>query len=310
MAVHDLNLVRVFVTLYETRSVTRCAQRLNVTQPSISYALSKLRNHFDDRLFVRRQQAMLPTITADQAYPDLKSALEVIEAHLDNHSEFNPADCNLRFRLALTDLGEMGFLPTILSYLRLRAPRLELEVIPLQIQEAPEWLVAEQVNAVICSRSIDLKGLERRTVMRDRYVCVGRQDLFQDGALTIEQFVEMPQAVVTTTSGHSLVEDILQRMNMSRTVALEVPHFSILPSILMETGLLSVIPIQIASQFAKGYELVLRPLPFEVPDFNVYLYWYGESNRSSAQKWFCQTILEAIQSMNMPEPGALMPRTG
>lgn len=306
MSLPDLNLIRVFVMLYETRSVTQCAHRLNVTQPSVSYSLSRLRDQLDDRLFVRRQQSMTPTMTAHQIYPDLKAALQTLETHLNSRHQFDPRQCTMRFRLALTDLGEMVFLPTILNYLQREAPDLELEVVPLQIEDVPEWLTAGQVNAVICSRPIELHSLERQTILRDRYVCVARADTFDDGPIDLETFSKRKQVVVAGTSGHSLVEDILHQLNVTRKVALEVPHFSILPSILMTSGFLSVLPIQIANQFAAGHNLAVRSLPFQVPDFNVSLYWHMHANRSPAQHWFCQALQEAVRSMNIPEPDVLI----
>ncbi len=308
MPLPDLNLIRVFVMLYETRSVTQCAQRLNVTQPSISYALSRLRDQLDDRLFVRRQQSMTPTMTAHQIYPDLKSALQTLETHLNSRQHFDPTHCTMRFRLALTDLGEMVFLPTILNHLQKEAPDLELEVVPLQIEDVPDWLTAGQVNAVICSRPIDLHSLERQTIIRDRYVCMARADTFDEGPIDLDTFCRRKQVVVAGTSGHSLVEDILYQLNVQRKVALEVPHFSILPSLLMTSGLLSVLPVQIANQFAAGHDLAVRSLPFQVPDFNVSLYWHTHANRSPAQHWFCQAVLEAVRTMNIPEPDVLIDR--
>lgn len=306
MSLPDLNLIRVFVMLYETRSVTQCAQRLSVTQPSVSYALSRLRDLLDDRLFVRRQQSMTPTMTAHQLYPDLKTALQTLETHLNSRHHFDPANCNMRFRLALTDLGEMVFLPTILAYLQREAPDLELEVVPLQIEDVPNWLTAGQVNAVICSRPIELHSLERQTIIRDRYVCMARADTFDDGPIDLETFTKRKQVVVAGTSGHSLVDDILHQLNVQRKVALEVPHFSILPSLLMTSGLLSVLPVQIANQFAIGHDLAIRSLPFQVPDFHVSLYWHTQANRSPAQRWFCQAVLDAVRSMNIPEPDVLI----
>ncbi|TGG91463.1 LysR family transcriptional regulator [Natronospirillum operosum] len=308
MSLPDLNLIRVFVVLYETGSVTQCARRLNVTQPSVSYALSRLRDQLDDRLFVRRHQAMTPTMTAHQIYPDLKAALQTLETHLNSRHHFDPAQCNMRFRLALTDLGEMVFLPTILNHLQSAAPDLELEVVPLQIEDVPEWLTAGQVNAVICSRPIELRSLERQPIARDRYVCMARADTFEEGPMTLETFSQRKQVVVSGASGHSLVEDILHQMNVQRKVALEVPHFSILPSLLMTSGFMSVLPIQIANQFAAGHDLAVRSLPFQVPDFHVSLYWHIHANRSPAQHWFCQAVLEAVRSMNIPEPEVLVSR--
>ncbi|OBX34743.1 HTH-type transcriptional regulator LeuO [Halomonas elongata] len=158
----DLNLVRVFVTLFDARSVTLAAERLHVTQPSVSYALSRLRDLFDDRLFIRSREGMEPTFTAMQIYPSLRDSLAQIDNVLESNREFDPQHSRRRFRLALTDLGEMALLPRILAHIHPIAPDIELEVIALEIDKVGEWLATGKVNAVICSRPITTPGIERR----------------------------------------------------------------------------------------------------------------------------------------------------
>lgn len=129
----DLNLMRTFVLLYETGSVTHTAERLYVTQPSVSYALARLRELFEDRLFVRTRQGMEPTIAARQLYPALRDALQQLQDAIESSRDFEPATCTRRFRLALTDLGEMALLPKLMRRLHEQAPQAELEVVPLEI---------------------------------------------------------------------------------------------------------------------------------------------------------------------------------
>nr|WP_163501762.1 LysR family transcriptional regulator [Halomonas socia] len=299
MSLPDLNLIRVFVLLYETSSVTQAAARLHVTQPSVSYALSRLRELFDDRLFIRTHQAMEPTMTARQLYPTLKAALQQLENTIESRQHFTPAACRLRFRLALTDLGEASFLPAILQHLHAQAPEVELEVIPLQIDRADEWLINGQVNAIICSRPIKASSIERRVIARDRYVCLGRPSLFQDAPLDLATFTRCRHVVVASASGHSLAEEKLQELGIERKIALEVPHFLILPKILRQNDLLGIIPVHIARQFAADGSLCIHPLPFEVPDFDISLYWRAQAFHSPAQRWFCSTLSEAIASLDL-----------
>lgn len=299
MSLPDLNLIRVFVILYETSSVTHTAERLHVTQPSVSYALSRLRELFDDRLFIRTHQAMEPTMTARQLYPTLKASLQQLENTIESRQHFSPAQCRLRFRLALTDLGEASFLPVILQYLHAQAPDVELEVIPLQIDRADEWLINGQVNAIICSRPIKASSIERRIIAKDRYVCLGRPSAFHDTPLDLDTFTSSRHVVVASTSGHSLAEEKMQELNIERKVILEVPHFLILPKILRQNDFLGIIPVHIARQFAADGSLCIHPLPFQVPDFDISLYWRSQAFHSPAQRWFCSTLAGAIASLDL-----------
>ncbi len=101
----DLNLVRTFVAIYETKSVTQAAERLNLTQPTISHALSRLRDLYGDRLFSRGSPGLVPTAIAERVYEHLSVALTAIEGTVDARSSFEPLTSTRRFRIALSDIG-------------------------------------------------------------------------------------------------------------------------------------------------------------------------------------------------------------
>lgn len=290
----DLNLIRTFVFLYETGSVTLAAERLYVTQPSVSYALGRLRELFDDRLFVRSRQGMEPTMVARQLYPSLRDALQQVQDTLESSRDFDPATCTRRFRLALTDLGEMALLPGILRRIQDQAPRAELEVVPLEIERVEEWLMSGKVNAVICSRSLDTAGIGRRVILRDRYVCLLNRQRFGEGSLSMERFIAGRHVTVTSSSGHGLAEEVMSRLGIQRKISLEIPHFSVLPRILHDSDLMAILPVQIAAGFAEHSPLAIHELPFDVPEFEVALYWQAQASRSPSQRWFCDAILAGV----------------
>ncbi|UYG03383.1 LysR family transcriptional regulator [Halomonas sp. LR3S48] len=290
----DLNLMRTFVLLYETGSVTQTAERLYVTQPSISYALARLRDLFEDRLFVRTRQGMEPTIAARQLYPSLRDALQQLQDTIESSRDFDPATCTRRFRLALTDLGEMALLPKLMSHLHDQAPQAELEVVPLEIEHAEEWLAAGRVNALICSRPLTGAAIARHVLLRDRYVCLLNQERFGKGPLTRERFIAARHVAVTSSSGHGMAEEVMRQEGIQRKVSLEIPHFSVLPRVLHDSDLIAIMPLQVAASFTEGSPLTIHELPFHVPEFEVALHWQAQASRSPSQRWFCESIIEAI----------------
>src|SRR3954453_22924573 len=102
----DLNLVRVFVLLYETRSVTATAEAVHVSQPTVSYSLGKLRRRFDDELFRRGRDGLVPTVVADRLYEPLRDALAGIDGAVDPARSFEPSTAQAQFTIAMSDLGE------------------------------------------------------------------------------------------------------------------------------------------------------------------------------------------------------------
>ncbi|MDF3935966.1 LysR family transcriptional regulator [Pseudomonas citronellolis] len=293
MAQIDLNLIRTFVTLYEAGSVTAAAERLFVTQPSVSYALARLRELFDDPLFSRSRDGIQPTFVAEQLYATLREALTRIEGAVQGTRQFDPASTERRFRIALTDLGELGFLPLILARLNREAPNAEVEVLPLQVDQVGDWLASGKVDAAICRQAVP--GSRSQVLIHERYVCLLCADHPRiGGALDLPAYLDERHVVVTRTSGHGIAEDVLQAMKLERRIALRVPHFSVLPKILPGTDLLTILPAQIAGMFVAEGGLKMLELPFAVPSFDVSLHWRASSEQSAALEWFRNAIAEAI----------------
>src|SRR5260370_41525563 len=109
----DLNLIRTFVAIYETRSVSAAAKRLSITQPSVSYSLNRLRDLLQDPLFTRTRGGMVPTFNATQLFEASTRALDDIAAAIVAARQFDPLHSFRSFRLAFSDLGDLQFLPPL-----------------------------------------------------------------------------------------------------------------------------------------------------------------------------------------------------
>ena len=301
MSTFDLNLIPTFVALHETASVTATAERLHVTQPSISYALGKLREHFDDPLFIRNRNGMQPTRLANSLYACFKDVAQNVDSAIAQARKFDPASSTRSFRLALSDMGELAFLPRILGHLNRVAPFVELEVIPVNIELAAQWLNEGHVDAVICSRVLAGPGITYHPVLLQRYVCVLAADHPRVGeTLNMEQFLAEPHVLVNSNAMHNMPEEVLHTLKIKRRVRLRLPHFSVLPNVLPGTDMLTILPSQIAGSFCRHPvtgPLKMLELPFKIPSFYVNLHWHVRSEQSSALKWFCGELRTAVEGM-------------
>ncbi|WP_042141847.1 LysR family transcriptional regulator [Pseudomonas parafulva] len=302
MASFDLNLITTFITLYETRSVTTTAQRLFVTQPSVSYALAKLREQFDDALFVRNRQGMQPTRLATQLYGSFKEASRAIDSAVGEARKFDPSHSQRQFRLALSDLGEMALLPRLMDCLGRAAPNIELEVVPLEIDKVGTWLNDGHIDAAICSQKLSDNGVVSRVLMKERYVCLLDAAHPRIGdAINMQQFLAEPHVLVTRTSGHGMAEDALKRLGVERRIKLRLPHFSVLPRLIPGSDLLGILPSQIAESFCEmplPRKLKTLELPFDVPSFEVSLHWHSRSAQSTALTWFLRQLQTSLGSLD------------
>ncbi len=125
----DLNLLKTFRAVYEERHVGRAGLRLGVTQPSVSYALGRLRLMFRDALFVRTGTGVEPTPRAQRLALSVDKALAILQDVLDEGSRFAPDSTQRVFRLHMSDFAASAFLPTLLAAFDRRAPGAVIETL-------------------------------------------------------------------------------------------------------------------------------------------------------------------------------------
>jgi len=295
----DLNLVRVFVAIFETRSVTAAASRLSVAQPSVSYALARLRDAFADRLFARGPAGVLPTALAEQIYARFSQALTSIDSTLEDPQRFDPATSTRRFKVAMSDIGALFFLPLLLPALRAAAPGAELEVIQVDVDQVVGDLSSGKLDAAIGN----LPGIRDAThsskLFVEHYVCLLSQSHPKIGTrLSLDQFLQARHVLVSSpSSGHRLVEDALAERGVTRNVAVRIPHFTVLPQLLAGTDLLVTLPSRIAGVFCAHEALRVIKLPVQIPSFEVRVHWHPRYERLPAHRWFIERITGALQGL-------------
>lgn len=297
----DLNLVRVFTAIYETRSVSGAADRLFITQPSASYALARLRSETNDELFKRSRKGMEPTPTAIQLYSVFKKSLTGIEKAVAETRTFSPGTSRHKFRLALSDLGELLLLPKLIMHLRQVAPGIQLEVLPVDMLRLDEWLLTGRIDAAVCSRNESVSSAQRELMIYERYVCLLNVNHPRIGdALSLEAYLQEQHVVVSATSGHHIVEDRLKEFGLEREIAVEVPHFAALGEIIASSELLVTLPSSAARIYARRGNGRVLGLPFQVPNQEVFLYGHTEIGDITAKSWFYNVLKVAGPQMFAP----------
>ncbi len=283
----DLNLVRVFIAIYETRSVSGAADRLFITQPSASYALSRLRNETNDELFKRSRAGMEPTPIALQLYKVFKKSLTGIEKAVADTRNFVPATSRQKFRLALSDLGELLLLPGLVASLRVEAPHIQLEVVAIESLRLNDWLLTGKIDAAICNRNETISSAQRELLLYERYVCLLNEQHPRIGStLSFDEYMREQHVIVAASSGHHIVEDRLKEFGLEREIALEVPRFSALGELISSSELLVTLPSAAAKIYQRRGNGRLLELPFQVADQEVFVYAHTEIGDISAKTWF------------------------
>lgn len=291
----DLNSLRTLLVLYETRSVTAAAERLSVSQPTVSYTLARLRRRFGDDLFRREGNTLVPTNRAGRLYDALHEPFNRVDQVVTQASEdFDPALVGGEAVLALSSLGEITWLPIIHRAFEQAAPTMRLRVTPLDIGTVEEDLVRGTVDLAITMTVLPSQRLWRQPFYDPEYVAVTNAEhplQPSEEGVRGRRFV-----VVAGREGHVFLRDALYEHGLAEQVVLSVHGYAAVPHLLESTDLVALLPRYFAEVYRRHLPLAVSPLPWPVPNPRTALYSRREESLSPAQTWLRTLVLEALRT--------------
>ena len=289
MAELDLNLIPYLVALEDMRNVSRAAERLGVSQPRVSTALGRLREYFNDPLFVRTSRGMEPTPRALALIPAAREALARIEKGMLESQDFDPATSTQTFSLALSDVGEIVFLPRLLQLFAERAPHANLRSVSLPPAHVERGLESGDIDLAV-GYFPDLSGNNffQQRLFTHRFICLMRSDHPLAGTpLTLDHYISLGHAVVRAEGrSQEVLEQFLEKKRIRRRAVLETPHFMSLPFILARTDLIATVPHAIGFAYVSEHAsitLVEPPLP--LPRFDLRQHWHRKFHNDARTMW-------------------------
>lgn len=289
VATLDLNLLRVFDAVLQSRSVTGAAGRLGLTQPAVSNALGRLRQAFGDALFLRTPQGMEPTPYARELAEPVRRALTLLESALAHAPGFDPATSARSFRFYMSDLGQIEFLPPLVERVRRVAPGVRLEVPVLEPEHVADALASGSLDLAVGFLPALGPPLRRQALFRDPYLCLMRAD-HSISLLTRKRFVEASHVLVTYRGGHRVVEEALERAGAAQRIVLRVPHFTVVPMVLERTDLILTLPARVARVFEQRGRLKAMPPPVPVPRAEVAMHWHERFDADAGNRWLREQL--------------------
>ena len=289
----DLNLLLVFHHLLIQKRVSAVAQMLEMSQPAVSSALGRLRTALDDELFIRTQGGMTPTPYALQLAEPVAMALDVLQQALNVRAAFNPLTSARNFTLALTDVGEMYFLPVLMDALAKAAPAVTLQIVSVAQSSLKEDMSNGKIDLAMGLLPQLQAGFFQQSLFKQKYVCLMRKKhpLAQNKAITVPAFFSAEHVrVLATGTGHGRVDMVLDKQKYKRNVRLTVPHYVALGDVLQHSPLMAIVPERFAQRIAKPFDLVTRDLPFKIPDSAIQQCWHGRLHRDPGHQWLRQLM--------------------
>jgi DNA-binding transcriptional LysR family regulator len=295
----DLNLLRVLVALGETRSVSSAALKLHRSQPAVSASLAKLREFFNDPLFVRTGNRMEPTPRAMGLIDSARALLERVGTEIVSDPVFDPAKSTQPVKVALSDVGEVVFLPTLLRELRKAAPNVSIRSISLPPADVASGLEAGEIDLAI-GYFPDLKrhNFFQQGLFVDGFKALLRADHpVSARRLILKQFVELEHAVVRAESRtEEVIERYLARKKIRRRVVLTTPHFASAPIIVAQSDLIVTIPEPLARYFCSvSAHVRLVELPFDAPRIELKQFWHRKFHHDARNRWLRALVYQSFQ---------------
>lgn len=314
----DLNLLRVFDTLFEERSVTRAGERLGLSQSAISHALNRLRYVLGDELFVRGPDGMQPTPRAAEIAPRLRQGLIHLQLALAPR-DFVPTDTNRRFTIICGEYVGTVMVPALVARLRAEAPHAEFRVRPSNLGVA-EPLLAGRADLAIGSFRRVPEWFAYETLFRENRVWVLSADHPAAHApLSLETLAELPHLIITATgedenavdgyvidhglerlvtrSHIGLLQGALAARGLSRMVGLTTPHFSAALALVSHSDMAALLPRRLAAASSGHYRLRLFEPPYPSPPFEIMALRHREHGSEPGIVWLRTVIREVAATL-------------
>jgi len=301
---YDLNLLPVFLALIEERSVTRAAERLGITQPALSNALTRLRAMLLDPLFIRERYGMQPTQKAMELAPVIAAALASLDDVVLGQQEFDPAKAKQLVTIAPNSYVEFVLVPAIVARLRERAPGISLRLTPYG-SDLAETGVVSGATALALGRFVDPPdNLVVQHLMDEGLSCIVRADHPQiDQRITRRQYEQLKHVNMLPPGRlRAGLFQVLEREGLKREVAVSVTHFLAIPEVVAVTDYCATLPNLICRRLAHDQRLKILPTPADLGTFPVEMAWHVRYRHDPAHRWLRSLIGEVAQQLSGSEP--------
>jgi DNA-binding transcriptional LysR family regulator len=290
----DLNLLRVFDAVMTEQNLTRAASRLAMTQPAVSNAVKRLRDALGDELLIRTAHGVKPTARADSLWPAVRRALTDLEEAVAPRS-FELASAHATFRMAMADATAGLLLPSLVRVIENQAPGIDVRMVPLTTREPRPMLLRADIDLAVGffpGVVAQLQGATDTPIRHERlfageYVCVMRKEhALSTKTLSLDDYCNANHLLVSFSGrARGLVDDALLTLNRERRILLTVNQFFTAGKVVAASDLLMVLPMHLIEATGMTKALVVKELPFSMPQPQVDMLWHERDERNPGHQW-------------------------
>ncbi|OWL86503.1 MULTISPECIES: LysR family transcriptional regulator [Halopseudomonas] len=292
----DLNLLVVFVTLWETQNVTRASERLALSQSAVSHALRRLRDRLSDELFVNGRGGLLPTPRAIELIGPVREALAQLDGALKGAAPFAPQYEQRKFRIAAGDIIEFLILPRLVAQIAHEAPNVIVEVLPYpQRNDISSLLENGEIDLIIGAPGPTSASLRQTPIISvPLLTLIWQKEGLTQERLPLNLYLERPHVMIEMHQrGENVIDDALRAQGLARRSGVLVQNFMAMPVIAEQTGYICNLPAQIAHVFAQTFNLSCHTPPLDFPAPELHAYWHNRFDTDQGLAWLLQKIRQS-----------------
>jgi DNA-binding transcriptional LysR family regulator len=294
----DLNLLVVLDAILTEGGITRASEKLCLSQPAISHALNRLRELFNDPLFVREGRAMLPTPLARKLAGPVRAILRNLENTLNDLEQFDPATAEKRFTIAVRDVFEATLLPPLMATLATIAPRVDIVTVRANRRDLDTELRGGTLDAALDMLLPLPETIRRTSVFQDSLVVAVRRDHPTiKTRLSLDAYLKQEHIHASwSRSGRSLEDAELSRHGLQRSIRLHCQNYFAACRVVSQTALLLTMPRVYAEVANSAFDNRILPFPLQSPPLDGYLYWHADMENDAANRWLRGTLIDALNT--------------
>ncbi|SAL82128.1 LysR family transcriptional regulator [Caballeronia choica] len=292
----DLNLLAVFMTLWDTRSVTRASDRLALTQPAVSHALRRLRDAMGDELFVNAKGGLVPTSRSEALIGPVREALEKIHQALRDQETFVPSLAQREFNIAAGDLVEFSIMPQLVEHIRQQAPGIVIRLGPVPEEGfAYQRLESGDLDVVIGGQPLKELGVHNETLTEiNLATLIWKRENLSKPRFPLALYLKRPHVVIRLPDRQgSIVDQTLAQRGLQRQIGAVVQNFMAMPMVAARTGYICNVPSRMASTFGELFEMSVHEPPIAFGTSPLIMSWHKRFDGDPAHAWF----LDQVRSM-------------
>lgn len=292
----DLNLVIVLRALDKCRHVTQAAKSLGVSQSAVSHSLRRLRDIFEDGLYIKTPRGMVPTPKAEKLAAQLPALLGSLSELFLSKEEFHPEKLERTFKIQTTDLIEHLLLPTILNLQEVQAPGLKVSFGNVGFSLPQHLLEDGKIDLAMAGFFGKLPdGFYSQRLFKDSFrCCVRKNHPTVKKAISLKKFCELPHILIAPggdLSGH--VDRILAQTKNKRQVVAGTSDFLSAGWAVAQSDAILTAPSKLIAGFEKHLPIRSLTSPVNIPDITVVQVWHERHHKDSEHRWFREKIFES-----------------